>query len=161
PGGQGSLAVPLEMAIVPQEHRAAVLENLVSDVLDKHNGHLSTGIIGTRALAEALPRFGRSDVMLTICSQKTFPGWGYEIEKGATTVWETWDGDPNRCVNMKMFGSVSKFFLRNLGGIQAAAPGYKQAKIEPAVVGDLKWARAAQNSVSGRYEVDWKRSDES
>jgi alpha-L-rhamnosidase len=61
---------------------------------------------------------------------------------------------------MKMFGSASKFFLRNLGGIQAAAPGYKQAKIQPAVVGDLKWVRSAQNSVSGRYEVDWKRGDD-
>ena len=119
-----------------------MLENLVHDILLAHLGHLSTGIIGTNALQQALPKYGRADVMYEIANKTTFPGWGYQIMRGATTVWETWDGDPDSCWNMKMFCNIEKFFFADLAGIAPSAPGYESITIKPNIAGDLEFVHA-------------------
>jgi alpha-L-rhamnosidase len=65
-GIQTELALPLWLGIVPDNARAAVTEALVKDVVDTHDVHVSTGIIGTRALFEALSMNGRTDVALQV-----------------------------------------------------------------------------------------------
>ena len=161
-GSQGSNAIPLALGLVPADHEEAVLANIVSDILVEHDGHLSTGMLGTDALARVLPAGGRADVFFTVATRTTFPSWGEQVAKGATTLWEAWEGetDPQLSYNMKLFGSVQKFFFRDLAGIRQGAPGYAAFSVEPQVVGGLTHARAAIDTVRGPISASWQRGDE-
>ena len=108
-------------------------------VEERHDGHLSTGMLGSNALVNVLPRHGAAEVMYRIATQTTFPSWGYMIERGATTLSESWSDLPEEklSLNMKLLGSVQKFFYGDMAGIRATAPGFREVAIEPQVVGDL------------------------
>jgi len=162
-GSQTSNALALYLRMVPKERIDAVVKNLVDDITIKHKGHLSTGMIGANALAQALPEYGRADVMYTVATRTTFPGWGYMISKGATTLWESWDGNPEMRLsyNMKLHGSVDKFFYKALAGIGPASPGFKTINIKPCVVGDLTFAQASIKTVRGVVSSSWKKTDNS
>ena len=161
-GSQGSNAIPLALGLVPAGYEDAVLANIVSDIEDNHDGHLSTGMLGTDALARVLPAGGRADVFHTIATQTTFPGWGEQIAKGATTLWEAWEGetDPQLSYNMKLFGSIQKFFFRDLAGIRRTSPGYATFSIEPQVVGGLTHARAEIGTVRGPISAGWRHDSD-
>ena len=158
-GSQSSNAIPLAFGLVPPGHEDRVLANIVSDILVDSDGHLSTGMLGTDALARVLPAAGRADVFCTVATQTTFPGWGEQVHKGATTLWEAWEGetDPQLSYNMKLFGSVQKFFFRDLAGIRRGAPGYATFSVEPQVVGGLSHARAEVGTVRGAISASWQR----
>ena len=157
---QANQAFALVHALVPDKHRSAVLDVLVADILKNHNGHLSTGIFGTDCLLQALTNAGRADIAYAIVNQRTFPGWGYMREHGATTLWEHWALDTNTFShNHPMFGSVSAWFFKCLGGIQCApgAIGFDHVIIAPQIVGDLTWVSCWHESVHGRIVSEWKR----
>jgi alpha-L-rhamnosidase len=162
-GSQTSNAIPLYFGMVPPERIDAVVGNLVDDIVTSHNGHLSTGLLGTNALTWALPEHGAADVMYRIATQTTFPGWGYMVSKGATTIWEPWSGNPEDqlSTNMKMLGSVAKFFYKDLAGISPAGPGYRHIAIKPHIVGDLESARASIRMVRGLATVNWRKGERS
>ena len=158
-GSQTSNALPLHLGMVPPEKEQAVARNLVDDIRVDHKGHLSTGIIGTNALEQALPECGWADVMYEIATQTTLPSWGYMMQRGATSIWETWEGDTNLSLNCTMFGSTEKFFYKDLAGISPTSPGYRRIAIKPQIVGDLNYAQAAVRTVRGTVAVDWKKGD--
>ena len=101
--------------------------------------------------------------MCRIATQTTFPNWGYMIERGATTLWESWSDlrEEKLSLNMKLLGSVEKFFYRDLVGIRATAPGFREVAIAPQAVGNLEWARAKLRTVRGEIAVHWRRSADS
>ncbi|OGV70783.1 MAG: hypothetical protein A2283_21210 [Lentisphaerae bacterium RIFOXYA12_FULL_48_11] len=157
-GTQANQSFALALGLVPDQQRAATIDLLVDDVLNKHNGHLSTGIFGTDCMLHALSELGRADVAYTIVNQKTFPGWGYMLENGATTLWEHWALDSNTFShNHPMFGSVSTWFFKYLGGIRSVpdAVGFDRIIIAPQIVGDLKWVKASYTSVHGVVGSEW------
>ena len=160
-GTQTANALPLSLGMVPASRRESVVRRLAHDITVNHKGHLSTGIIGTNALEQTLADHGLAELMFGIATQTTPPSWGYQVRQGATTVWETWQGDPGHCMNMKMFGSTEKFFYKDLAGIAPAAPGFRRITIKPHVVGDLEWVKASHNTVHGRVAVRWRRSKRS
>jgi len=159
-GTQANQSFALALGLVPDNLKATALDLLVDDILKKNNGHLSTGIFGTDCMLQALGESGRSDVAYTIINQKTFPGWGYMLENGATTLWESWSLDTNTFShNHPMFGSVSAWFFKYPGGIRSApdAVGFDRIIIAPQMAGDLKWAKAAYASVRGNISSEWTR----
>ena len=160
-GSQGSNAIPLALGLVPTGYEDAVLANIVSDIENNHDGHLSTGMLGTDALARVLPAGGRADVFLTVATRTTFPSWGEQIAKGATTLWEAWEGetDPQLSYNMKLFGSIQKFFFRDLAGIRRGSPGYATFAVEPQVVGGLTHAGAEVSTVRGAVSARWRHDN--
>jgi len=160
-GSQTSNAVPLHLKMVPEASVKGVLQNLINDIVRTHGGHLATGVIGTNALQQVLPEYGAADVMFQIATQTTFPGWGYQISKGATTTCETFECAPWISQNMKMLGMVEKFFYRDLAGIRLVSPGFKRIAIKPNVVGDLRFVAASLDTVMGLVSVDWRRADRS
>lgn len=164
-GSQTANAMSLHLGLVPKERQEAVLKNLVDDITIKNEGHLSTGIIGTNALVQALGDLGRADVMYEIATKTTFPSWGYTISKGATTIWESFELNSQKpyvtSVNMKMFGTIDKFFYKDLAGIGLGDIGFKEITIRPCIVGDLTYAKASLKTVRGLIAVDWKRADRS
>jgi alpha-L-rhamnosidase len=108
----------------------------------------------------ALADLGRSDVAYEIVNQRTFPGWGHMLENGATTLWEHWAfSDNTYSHNHPMFGSVSEWFYKVLGGINPApeAAGFDKIIIRPQPVGDLKWVKASHDSAHGKVVSEWTR----
>jgi alpha-L-rhamnosidase len=155
-GSQTSNAMALHFGLVPDELTAAVLKNLVDDIMVDNEGHLSTGIMGTNALEQVLGELGRADVMYALATKTTYPSWGYSISKGATTLWESFEVN-NNSQNMKMFGSTEKFFYKDLAGISPLEPGYKRIRIKSQIVGDLAYAKASVETVRGTVKSHWKK----
>jgi alpha-L-rhamnosidase len=139
-------------------HQAAALDLLVKDV-EAHGGHLTTGIFGTKYMLDALTDNGRADIAFNLVNQRTFPGWGWMLENGATTLWEHWEKEEKiYSHNHPMFGSVSEWFYKCLAGIRMSPllSDKSPILISPNIVGDLKWVRASCNSVRGKIAVKWK-----
>ncbi len=160
-GTQACQATALYMGLVPDAERAAAIRAMVDRVLVDHNGHIATGIFGTKYLLDSLTETGHADVAYTMVTQKTFPGWGHMLAQGATTLWEHWEySDNTYSHNHPMFGSVSEWFFKGLGGIKPHpdAAGFDRILIEPHVVGDLTWAQARYDSVRGPITSHWRIS---
>ncbi len=160
-GSQSSNAIPLMFGLVPEKCVEGVVQNLVADI-EAHEGHLTTGMLGTNALVEVLPRHGAGEVMHRIATQTTYPSWGYAIKRGATTLWESWDGSEETQLsrNMKLFGSVGKFFYKEIAGIQTETVGFRRITLRPRCFGEIRWAKASVETVRGRMSVAWKRTSE-
>jgi alpha-L-rhamnosidase len=148
--------MPLLFDIVPKALKGKVVKNLENDILITHDGHLNTGMHGTYFMLDYLTKSDRSDLIFTITNQKTYPGWGYMIENGATTIWEEWNGDNSQIHNTLI--SIGAWFIQGIGGIQVDedAPGYKHFLIKPAFVGDLTFARTQFESMYGTIITDWR-----
>ena len=157
-GSQTANATALQMGLVPAGLVERVLENLVHDITVRHDGHLSTGMVGTNALVNALPRHGAAEVMYRIATRTTFPSWGFMLERDATTLWETWsdDRDEQLSLNMKLLGSIGKFFYRDVAGIRPLAPGFHRIAVAPKVVGPIRHASASIETVRGAAAVSWR-----
>ena len=139
----------------------ALLKALEAD-LDAHEGHLTTGIFGTRYLLRALSDHGRGDLAYGVADQRSFPGWGWMLENGATTMWEHWAGSDNTFShNHPMFGSVSEWYFRSLGGIrpEEGANGCDRVEIRPTVPAGLDWVKASYHSVRGPIRSEWRHVD--
>jgi len=154
---QTSNAFPLFLHIVPKDSEKAVLDNLVKNIMVDHEGHLDTGLIGTKLLMEALTCYGRGDTMYKILTQTTYPSWGYMISKGATTLWETWEYIPRISHNHIMFGSVDEWLYRGLAGINCVAPGYKEIAIKPYIPKDLERVDASIKTIRGLISSSWRK----
>jgi alpha-L-rhamnosidase len=161
PGTQGSQAFALYLDALPTAQRDAALTTLLSNIHDAHQDHLTTGIFGTKYLLDVLSREGHSEVANTLVSQKTFPGWGWMLENGATTLWEHWAGSDNTySQNHPMFGSVSQWFVQWLGGIQPGenAVGFDHIVLRPQLVGHLTQVVTRYHSVRGDIVSNWVRN---
>jgi alpha-L-rhamnosidase len=131
--------------------------NVLVEELERHQWHLSTGIFTTQMFFDVMRNNDQNEMAYMIANQKTFPGWGHMIEKGATTLWETWEfpeTSPSR--NHPMFGSIDEWFYRSLLGINPTAPGFGKISIKPQPAGDLTWAKGSYASVRGLITSDWK-----
>ena len=142
--------MPLMTGVTPEAERAAVFANLERNILVKNKGHLDTGMLGTLFLVNYLDRIGRDDLVLAMYQQKTYPGWGYMVEQGATTLWEQWNGYWSQIHSC--FTSADNWLYHGLAGIRPdpAGPGFGRVIIEPAVVGDITWAKAHHDGPYGR-----------
>jgi len=154
---QSCQAFALYNGLVPDDERSLAL-NVLAQNIAAHENHLTTGIFGTKFLLNVLSDAGRADLAFDIANQKTFPGWGYMIDRGATTLWEHWAfSDNTYSHNHPMFGSVGEWFYKALAGIQPApdAVGFDKIIIKPQAVGDLKWVNASYDSVHGMIVSEW------
>ncbi|GMW01232.1 MAG: alpha-rhamnosidase [Candidatus Hydrogenedentota bacterium] len=159
-GTQACQAFALYFNHVPDAEVPYALWQLVQDILVTHNGHLSTGIFGTKYMLDALTRYGRHDVATFVVNQRDFPGWGHMIENGATTLWEHWEYSDNTFShNHPMFGSVSEWFIKHCAGMRPAddALGFNKIIIHPQMRGSgLTHAEARYNSVRGPVRSAWR-----
>ena len=155
-GSQSAQAFGLFYRFAPEKEKP--LSVLVDDIR-KNAGHLSTGIFGTKMLLDVLRRYNRKDIGYRIVNQRDFPGWGYMIAHGATTLWETWAySDNTYSQDHPMFGSVSAWFYRSLAGINAGAPGFKKIIIKPQPDSNLTYVKGSYNSIHGRIASSWQIS---
>jgi len=159
-GTQGSQSFALYTGIIPSEFKDKVLDYLLTDIRVNKANHLSTGIFGTKFMLDELSRSGYHSLALKIVQQTDFPGWGYMLANGATTLWEHWAIDADTYShNHPMFGSVSQWFYSWLGGIQPAedAYGFNRIIIRPETHGSLSWVKCSYISVNGKIVSNWSK----
>lgn len=165
-GSQTCNVLPLFLDMVPEDKKEVVLKNLIDDIVVTHGSHLNTGIVGTRYILDVLTKYGQADLAYKLAVQTTYPGWGYMLREGATTLWERWeylaDGGMNSH-NHIMFGSIDAWFYKVLAGINIdpASPGFRRVVIKPHIVGDLDYVSASIKTMRGMVYSSWKKSDHS
>lgn len=114
-GSQTALSCALFHGLVPEQHRKKIYQKLVN-VAHEKNDHIDVGVLGARYIQHALTDNGNAELAYKLVATNTYPGWGYWIEKGATTLWEDWQGETS--LDHVMFGDVSSWFYKALGGIR-------------------------------------------
>lgn len=163
-GTQTELSVPLQWQVVPEDLIPKVTANLVKKV-EEAGFHLDVGVLGAKAILNALSRNGYPDVAYKVAAQDTYPSWGWWIVNGATTLLENWDLQAERDIsdNHMMFGEIGGWFFKGLGGIfpDPENPGFKHIILRPNFVKELKHFKAEHNSLYGLItsKWEWKRKN--
>lgn len=160
-GSQTANAMPLVLGLVPQGHREAVLANLIDDIR-KHTNHVTAGDIGFHYLVRALTDSGRSDVLYDMLSRTDTPSYGYQLSRGATTLTEAWDANPDVSQDHFMLGHAEEWFYRGLAGIKfdLTRSSDQRIRIQPTPVGNIRTASASYKSILGRIDSSWSRTDD-
>jgi alpha-L-rhamnosidase len=147
----------------PTETRTAIFDHLVKDLTAPEDApRLTTGIYGTRILLEELSANGRTDLAYALADREDFPSWKWMLKNGATSLWEHWEKEENTFShNHPMFGSISAWFFRWLGGIQPApdAVAFDKILIRPQTPQGLEWVKTSHQTVRGTITSDWKISE--
>ncbi len=159
-----TLALHFDLAENPRE-TADALARQIRDC----GVRLQTGLVGTPYLLHELHRFGYTDLAWSLLLRKEYPGWLYSVSKGATTVWEHWDGikpdgtfwdDDMNSYNHYAYASVADWVFAVAAGIQPAAPGYVRARIAPHPDPRVGSLSATLDTARGRIRSAWKYTED-
>ncbi|MFC4597590.1 family 78 glycoside hydrolase catalytic domain [Cohnella hongkongensis] len=146
-------------------------EKKLLELLEESKFHLTTGFVGTPYLNHVLTAIGRSDAAYKLLFQQDYPSWLYQITKGATTIWEHWDGikedgsfwsaDMNS-FNHYAYGAIGDWLYRSVAGIDTdeQAVGYKKIHIRPEPGEGLDWAEGRLDTMYGEVRSYWKREED-
>ena len=158
-GSQTAQAMPLVLGLVPENLRQGVLENLINDIR-AHGDHVTAGDIGFHYVVRALTDNGRSDVLFDMLSRDDSPSYGYQLERGATTLTEAWDANPRSSQNHFMLGHAEEWFYRGLAGIDVdlSRPESRQITIRPAFLARVPEAQAELHTILGTVKSSWSRN---
>ncbi len=160
---QGIYVLALAFDMVPVHLRARTAERLV-ELVRARGDRLDTGFLSTPHLPDVLCDAGHPDVARTLLWQTEMPSWLYEVDRGATTVWEAWDAiSPTgeireMSLNHYAPGAVDDFLYRRVAGIRATSPGYRTAVIEPGFDLGVTHVRASVTTPYGVLGVEWRRA---
>lgn len=160
-GLQTELSVALYWGLVPEDLKSTVATNLARRV-EADNFHIDVGLLGTKTILNALSENGYADVAYKVAAQETYPSWGWWIANGATTLYENWNiaSAHDISLNHIMFGEISAWFYKALGGIKPdpAHPGFKNILLEPHFVEGLDHFEASHKGPHGAIVSSWKKS---
>lgn len=160
-GLQTELSAPLFWGVVPEELKGKTAA-LLAERVRADNFHLDVGILGAKAILDALSENGYADVAYRLASQESFPSWGYWIRNGATTLYENWDIHASRDISMNhiMFGEIGAWLFKGPGGIHPdpAQPGFRNVLLSPHFVSGLDSFEATHDSRQGKIVSAWRRS---
>ena len=183
---QTGCAVALEFGIAPASQRETIGAALARLVRDAH-GRVSTGFLGTPLILPALSAAGCIDEAYLMLLRLEMPSWLYQVEQGATTVWERWDairpdgsihpgsmttppdlpqrdGDEPHMLsfNHYAYGAVIDWVYRHVAGLapDPSRPGYRGVVFAPAPAVGIDWARASVESPYGTVAIDWRIAED-
>ena len=163
-GSSTSYILPLAFDMVPAGERPRVMAHLVEKIMKDNGGHGSHGLVGGQWVNRVLTRDGHGDVAYTMAAQTTYPSLGYMVTRGATTVWELWNGDTadpsmNSGNHLMLVGDLITWLYEDVAGIapDEDQPGFRHILIRPTPVGDLKSVRATYRSLYGLVSSEWSR----
>ena len=137
-------------------------DSLLKAIKNGPSGHFSTGIFGTKYILETISKYISPQIVYDIVNSTEYPGWGYMIHRGATSIWETWKESDNVYSNSHpMFGVVTEWYYRWLGGIRPHPdfPGFKKFFLNPYTPDGLNYVRANYQSPYGKIISNWEKSD--
>ena len=158
--------LPLYFGMVPEKEIEKVFANVIKTIEVTNNGHLSTGLVGTQWLMRCLTDFGSADLAYKIATNTTYPGWGYMVENGATTIWELWNGNTaapnmNSYNHVMMLGDLIVWYYENLAGIKSSLknPGFKEIIMKQELIHGLDYVNSSYKSMHGVIKSNWKKED--
>lgn len=163
---QTALVLALMFDIIPEQFAERTAKRL-QEMLREAGMHLNTGFVGTAYLCKALTKAGLTGEAYTLLFNEDYPSWLYEVNMGATTVWERWnsvlpDGKISdtgmNSLNHYAYGAVSEWIYRTVCGIapEENTPGFKKAVLAPCPDARFTWVKGEYVSASGAYRVGWK-----
>lgn len=158
---ENAMAVWLDVCL--EENKNDVVKNIVKDIIDNNN-HLTCGNQGYRHVFYLLCEYGYSDLAIKVLKNPEYPGWGYMVEKGATTIWERWESKMENIMHSfdhPMFGSFDAIFYRYFAGIKIDGNGASDITIEPIVPNSLNYVKAEYNSIKGLIKSSWVKKENS
>ncbi|MNO14186.1 Bacterial alpha-L-rhamnosidase [compost metagenome] len=162
---QGNYVLALQMKMVSKDRRSLLASKLVE--LIRLNGNcLDTGFMSVPYLLDVLYDHGYKEVAYELLYQNKYPSWLYEIENGATTMWESWDAIRpdgkvgNGSFNHYAFGCVGDFMYRRILGIQQAGAALDRLLIKPDFTCGLDSVSGSYESVHGTIRVEWRQDEE-
>jgi len=140
--------------------------------LREDGGKLTTGFLGIRFLLPTLCDIGREDIAYSLLTSREFPGWGYSVVNGATTIWEHWDSYTEasgirpgmNSFNHYSFGSVTEWMYEYCLGIRPAEDGgFARVLLAPRFDPEARVteARGYYDAPEGRISVSWRRTEAS
>ena len=167
-GTQTAYVLALHMGLVPDDLRAAAAGRLVA-AIGAADWHLTTGFVGVGYLLPVLSAAGHTDVAYRLLAQRTFPSWRYMIDRGATTIWERWDGWSEEqgfqsawmnSFNHYALGSVGEWLYRFVLGIDQVpgSAGFGRLRLRPHPHGSLNRANGSYQSARGPVLAGWERA---
>jgi alpha-L-rhamnosidase len=177
---QTAYVLALESRLIASPDGMKAAASRLCDRVAANDFRMATGFLGTKPLLLALTKGGQLDLAARLFQSRKFPSWGYEVEQGATSVWERWDsftkehgfeganGKNNASMNSfshYAFGAVMQWGYQTLAGIDTDGAGFRKLIIHPHVPSaasnpdgrPLEWVRAAYVHPRGRIESGWKR----
>ncbi len=163
---QTSYALAFLYDLVPTKYMTAAKEYFRQVIIDA-DYKIGTGFIGTPALLPALAKLGLNDEAEKVFLNREVPGWLYQVERGATTIWERWDAlapdgkiyEPDmNSYNHYAYGSVCQWLFESVAGVapDPAKPGFDQVIIAPQFLAQLSPVAMWHNCRHGRIEANWK-----
>lgn len=156
----------LHFGLVPPEFRQRAIDTLV-EILGEYDNHLSTGFLGTPYICYAFSENGRLDLAYELLLKEDYPSWLYPLSKGATTIWEHWDGikpdgtmwsDNMNSFNHYAYGAVGDWVFSVIGGIdtEETEAGYRRSVIRPRPGGGLTHATVREATPYGDLSSAWR-----
>jgi alpha-L-rhamnosidase len=172
PGGrlasntQTAYVLALHFNLLPQDMRQQAADRLVENI-DLY-GHLTTGFLGTPYLLEELARHGHLATAYRLLERTEYPSWLYPVTRGATTIWERWNGiqpdstfqaESMNSFNHYAYGAVGDFLYRYVAGLDQVpgTVGHRRLRIQPHPGGSLTAAEARLLTPYGPASSGWVR----
>ncbi len=159
-GLQTELSMPLYWGIVPEESKSKVAAALAKRV-EQDNFHIDVGLLGTKAILNALSEHGYPDVAYKVAAQEDYPSWGWWIKNGATTLYENWNIESAHDISLNhiMFGEIGAWMYKGLGGIfpDEQHPGFERVILKPHVVEDLDNFECEHEGPRGTIRSSWQK----
>ena len=156
----------LRLGLVPEGYEQKVFDRIVQKTNIDFNGHVSTGVLGIQQLMRGLTQYGNVDLAYKIATNDTYPSWGYMAKKGATTIWELWNGDTadpamNSGNHVMLLGDLLIWYYEDLAGIKNAPSSiaYKKLLMEPKFPKGLTYVKASYTSPYGEIRSEWRNEN--
>lgn len=156
---QGSYALALHFELLDEAIRPKAVSRL-TQLIEKNNGHLTTGFWSSIELMLSLSENGQHNIAAKMMNSQEQPSWGYMLKSGGTTYWESFDANTrNLSLNHWTYSSVGEWLWRYTAGLSPDenSPGYKHFTIAPHPVPEVNSCTATYNSVRGPIAIDWKQ----
>ena len=148
------LAYALRMGVPPDRTTEAAVRNRLIDMTHiKYNTHLAVGLVGIPIFAQWAIDERQTELMADLLRQPDYPGYLHMIANGATTTWESWNGDRSHVHNC--YNGIGIWFYQALAGIRPdpEAPGYKHFFVDPQPLKDIQWVKASQPTPYGNIDI--------
>lgn len=162
---QTAYANAIYMNMLNPELRSKAANNLVR-LIHQNGDKLATGFLGVKPLLPSLSATNNSELAYKLLLNKEYPSWGYEVENGATSIWERWNSYSKENGNIGgmnsfshySFGSVCEWLFENMAGIRNDGIAYNHFSIKPEIPQQgISSAQASLLTIHGKISSSWKK----
>ena len=151
-----ALGAPLYFGLVPAGEEQLTADQLAAKV-EAGGCRADFGILGAKYVPRVLADYGYAELACRMLMQEEYPGWGYWIRQGATSLWEEWKGGTSR--NHIMFGDIGAWMFEYLAGVRPLKNGFAEFRVAPNAVCGLTNLIMTHDSPHGRIVVDWTKEE--